>query len=360
MRNRLKITFVLPFGCPLPCGGPKVIYEYANHLARRGHSVTVVHPALLGAKLTLLKRAKAAIRYVQRSIDRSYRPDQWFHVDPSVRVMWVPSLAEQHIPDADVIVASWWQTAEVVNGYSSAKGRHFYLLQGLETWDGNEERVYSTWKMPFTKIVIAHWLGDIADGLNESSVLIQNGLDFSKFGMDTPPAMRNSSQCMMLHHPYNLKGTADGLQALSLVKQQIPSLRVLCFGVSAPPASLPDWIEYRRNPQQTTLRNLYNQASIFIAPSWCEGWGLTASEAMMCGAAVVATDIGGHREFAFHEHTALLSPPKDPRLLAANILRLLRDSELRVNLAERGHQYIQQFTWDRAVEQLETVLLQGE
>ena len=77
---------------------------------------------------------------------------------------------------------------------------------------------------------------------------------------------------------------------------------------------------------------------------------------MMSGAALVATDIGGHREYACHEKTALLSPPKEPEILAENILRLIRDRNLRILLAKQGNDYIQQFTWKRAVDQFEALV----
>lgn len=354
--DKLKITFVLPFAGTDPCGGPKVVYEYANHLARKGHSVTVVHPALCGIHKPWIKRAKAAIRFVQRSIDGSYRPDNWFQVDPKVRLMWAWSLAERYIPDADVVIATWWETAELVNSYAGAKGRPFYLIQHLETWEGHEDRVYATWKMPLKKIVIAQWLRDIANGLSESSVLIPNGLDFQRFRMDALPQDRNSNQIMMLFHNHDWKGSTDGLEALSIVKRQTPELRVTLFGTSLAPPNLPDWIEYHQKPPQTRLRELYNQTAIFLAPSWNEGWPLPPAEAMMCGAALVATDIGGHREYAAHEETALLSPPKDPNGLAKNLLRLIRDKDFRIQLATQGNQHIQQFTWDRAVDRFEVAL----
>ena len=210
--------------------------------------------------------------------------------------------------------------------------------------------------MPLKKIVIAQWLRDIAHGLNESSVLIPNGLDFQRFQMGTLPQDRNSNQIMMLFHNHNWKGSTDGLEALSIVKQQVPELRATLFGTSKAPANLPDWIEYHRKPPQMKLRELYNQAAIFLAPSWSEGWPLPPAEAMMCGAALVATDIGGHREYAIHEETALLSPPKDANGLAENILRLVRDKDFRIHLAKQGNVHIQQFTWYRAVERFEATL----
>ncbi len=69
-----------------------------------------------------------------------------------------------------------------------------------------------------------------------------------------------------------------------------------------------------------------------------------------------ATDIDGHREYAFHEETALLSPPQAPELLATNVVRLIRNPSLRAAIAERGNQYVQQFTWDRATNAFEELL----
>ena len=128
-------------------------------------------------------------------------------------------------------------------------------------------------------------------------------------------------------------------------------------GIPAAPSGLPSWIRYHRNSHQIMLRQLYNQAAIFLGPSWIEGWPLPPAEAMMCGAALVATDIGGHREYAIHGETALLSPAKEPAFMASNLVSLLQNQEQRIRLARSGNQYIQQFTWDRAADAFEAALL---
>ncbi|MFT3914652.1 MAG: glycosyltransferase family 4 protein [Anaeromyxobacteraceae bacterium] len=113
---------------------------------------------------------------------------------------------------------------------------------------------------------------------------------------------------------------------------------------------------YERRPSPARLRALYNEAAVFLAPSWTEGFGLTPAEAMACGAAVVATDAGGFREFAHDGETALVVPARAPEALAAALLRLVRDPALRVRLARAGHALIQGFTWARAADGLEAIL----
>jgi glycosyltransferase involved in cell wall biosynthesis len=353
----MRITFVLPGTGTGPSGGPKVVYEYANALVRRGHRVAVVHPAWLGTeRKSVFQFAKKTIRYVQRRIDGSYRPKTWFQVDPRVQLLWMSTLHARNIPEGDIIVATYWHTAEWVSKYPPSKGRKFYLIQGHEIWDGFEDRVMATWRLPLHKIVIARWLQEMAYQMGEKVTYIPNGLDFSAFGMDIDPQMRDPNRVMMLYGHQSLKGSADGLAALRLAHAQIPTLKADLFGVPSAPADLPPWICYHRNPPQVKLRQLYNQAAIFLAPSWTEGWGLTASEALQCGCALVATDIGGHREFCIPNTTALLNPPKDSKAMADNLLALLQNQEQRIRLARTGNEYIQQFTWGRAVDAFEAAL----
>jgi glycosyltransferase involved in cell wall biosynthesis len=74
---------------------------------------------------------------------------------------------------------------------------------------------------------------------------------------------------------------------------------------------------------------------------------------MRCGAAVIATDIGGHRGFSIDGETARLVPPKAPDALAAAIMELIADPAIRIGLAEQAHRHISQFSWERASGQLE-------
>lgn len=353
----MRITFVLPGHGKTPVGGFKVVYEYANCLCDRGHVVTIVHPAMLEIDTPWLDRPKKWVRYVHRRLDKSYFPNKWFQLDNRVQIRWVPTLVEKNIPDADVVIATAWQTADWIARYDKRKGRKYYFIQDMEDWSGSKDRVLATWQLPMRKIVISKWLQDIAEQVGQASTYIPNGLDFSAFGVDNAFDKRTSHSVLMLNHHLERKGISDGLAALDIARQNYPDLEVTLFGVPEG-RLLPKWITYYRTPGQKKLRELYNKTAIFLAPSRSEGWGLTASEAMMCGAAVVGTDIGGHREFMVDGFTALLAPARDPVALAERLLVLLSNFDLRVNIARNGHQFIQRFTWDKAVDAFEATLLQ--
>jgi len=358
----LRITFLLPMSAAKPAGGFKVVYEYANFLAARGHQVNVVHPNLLRideplSSFGLKTRLQIQLRYHWMKLTKRYRPDHWFTVSPAVGMPWTKTLAAESVPDADIVVATAWETAEWAITYPVCKGRRFYIIQHLETWSGPEERVMKTWRAPLEKIVIAGWLERIATGMGEKTHLIPNGLDFSRFGMKTPSEDRDPHQLLMLYHIVEWKGSADGLAAFAIARETIPELRLTLFGIDPAPPNLPPGVEYHHQPPQEKLDGFYNRAAIFISPSWTEGWGLPPAEALMCGGAIAVTRGGADEAFAIHEDTALVSPIKDPAALAANIVRLVRDKELRLRLARQGHDLIQQFTWERSGAAVESVML---
>ena len=126
-----------------------------------------------------------------------------------------------------------------------------------------------------------------------------------------------------------------GFKRSPSLEKKIRHTRNLLWNANVPEA-LPESIEYHRSPSPMQLRELYDRASIFVAPSRTEGWGLTGCEALLCGAALVATDIDGHGDFALDGQTALTSPARSPERLAENVNRLLKDPQFRIELAKKG------------------------
>lgn len=353
----MKITFVLPMYLAVPSGGFKVVYEYANRLQARGHQITVVHPRNETPQRGAAQFLKSRLwPYKLRLQHRPLIP--WFTVHPQVQLKLTPDLRAQFIPEADAIIATAQGTAFPVAEYDARKGRKFYLLQSYETWQAPEKTVRASWQLPMTKIAVSGWLQTIAQELGEAqrTVHIPLGLDFQQFRITTPIADRTRPRVGMLAHPHTNKGLADGLKALQIAKEHFPTLEAVLFGASARPASAPDWIAYVQQPSAQALTALYNGCSIFLSPSWLEGWGLPAAEAMACGCALVSTDNGGVHDFAQAEQTAWLTPIQRPDLLGEALQRLLADDGLRCRLATAGNQQIQQFTWERAIVALERAL----
>ena len=301
---------------------------------------------------SLLSNIIVRKKMITKRIKNKHTAASWFQLDTAVKERLVPSLLSKYIPDADVTFATAWQTAGWLNTYPRSKGKKMYLIQHFEDWYGTKEEVEATWKMPLYKIVIARWLKDYASTIGEESYLVNYGLDAHTFDITVPIEKRNPFRLMMLYHHLTWKGSADGLKAVKIVKEQFPQLSLTLFGVTAAPKDLPVWIEYHRKPKD--LKKLYNEASIFLSPSWGEGWALPPAEAMQCGCAVVATDIGGHNDYGINRKDLLLAPVKDPAGLAKVIITLLENDQLRIQIARSGNQTIQKFTWDAAYQNLKS------
>ena len=77
----------------------------------------------------------------------------------------------------------------------------------------------------------------------------------------------------------------------------------------------------------------YRAADLYAHPSHFEAFGSSAVEAMASGLPIVASGVGGLRDFLVDGENALLHEPKSPPSIAAAIARLLDDEPLRARLA---------------------------
>jgi len=351
------VHFVLPFRGRKPVGGFKVVYEYANHFAEMGYQVSLTHPAGLYLGVNPNDRLLINIaKFILFGVSGRYLPTPWFKLHPSIKSRWVPSLHPIYAIPADVVFATAWETAEWVTRYPASAGSKHYLIQHLEDWGAPKERVLDTWRLPLKKIVISKWLQSQAEDLGESATYIPNGLDHRAFGLDVAPEERNPLRVLMLYHTLPFKGTAIGLEALETVKGTYPDLEVTLFGVDMPEEHhLPSWIHFECRPSQRRLRELYNQSSIFMSPSFAEGWALPPAEAMMCGCATILTDIGGH-EYALNGSTSLLAPPHDAASLADHLISLIKAPQLRIRLAKAGAVEMKKYDWQTASSALEKTI----
>ncbi len=70
-------------------------------------------------------------------------------------------------------------------------------------------------------------------------------------------------------------------------------------------------------------------------------------EAMVMGKALIASDVGGHRELIRHGETGLLFPAGDLSALTHSLLRLLEDDALRLRLQTQGSTWVgKHHTWE--------------
>lgn len=342
-------------------GGFRVVYEYANQLVARGHSVSIVHPRRAqdaqAEKLTILQKLRKTPRRVRNLF---FKPMiGWQRIDPRVDVRFVPVSSGRYIPDGDALFATTSQTVQAVLKCSSAKGQKCYLIQGYEIWMAEKSAVDRTWRADLRKVVVSHWLMEIGEGLGCSDLThIPVGIDHEKYRVLRPIENR-PRRVTGLFSTVSVKGSADGIAALKIAKEKYPDLEATLFGTDRRQSWIPSWITCLRDPPQDRIvKDLYNNSSILLSSSLSEGFPLPPVEGAACGCAVVTTDSGGVRDFVEHEVSGLMSPAGKPEALAANLCHLLENDELRVRLAKGASQRALEFTWERSADLLESFLNQ--
>jgi glycosyltransferase involved in cell wall biosynthesis len=102
------------------------------------------------------------------------------------------------------------------------------------------------------------------------------------------------------------------------------------------------------------LIDLYYCADVFaFAPIWNEGFGIPPVEAMAAGVPVVATRSGAIPETVKDQQTGFLVNKNDPGALAAGILKLLHDDDLRTKMGQTARDWVHgNFIWDKIAEKM--------
>jgi glycosyltransferase involved in cell wall biosynthesis len=348
-----KINFVLPALSTKPGGGTKIMYEYANRFSLKGYDVTVIHSIKRP-----FKKARTPL-WLRHLLLRLKKKQTWFTFSPNVKTKLVKEITDAHMPDADVVISTWWQMTYAVADLSDHKGKKFNFIQDYEIWTGQEERVKESYKLGVQNIVIAKYLADLVTKISgQTPIHIPNAIDTGVFKLEMPIAERDPYSVIMLYSEEPRKGSSFGLEALMKVKEKCASLSVTFFSTFKRPLSLPDWIIFEQRPNN--LPELYNRHAIFISPSIGEGWALPPAEAMACGCAVVCTNIGGHHDYAINNETAILVEPRDVEYMADSILRLINEPDIHKRLSSNGHSNItSQFGWDSSVKKMEDAFLKS-
>lgn len=91
---------------------------------------------------------------------------------------------------------------------------------------------------------------------------------------------------------------------------------------------------------------LYNLATVFIYPSFYEGFGFPPLEAMACGTPTIVSNVSSLPEVV--ENAALMIDPYNTAALSRAIISLLEDERLAQHYTEAGPQQAALFQWDKA------------
>jgi len=354
----MRITFVLPHAGM--AGGIRVLAIYASRLQRRGHEVAVV--SIPQAQPSIARKLKSLLR--GRGWPKDLEPEHsWFDgIGVPHRVLErVRPVTDDDVPDADVVLATFWRTGPWVAALSPRKGAKAILLQGYEISPGHEDpAIDAVWRLPLHKIVVSNWLASLArERFGDTNVhCVPNSVDTEQF--HAPARGKQARPTVgMLYSTLHTKGGDVSLAALARVRQRMPDLRVLAFGAERIPAQspLPDWIEFHYRPPQEEIRRLYARCDAWLCGSRREGFHLPALEAMACRCPVVSTRMGGAMDIIEEGVNGFLVEVEDSAGLAERLLAVLGLGEAQwKRMSDAALATATRYTWEDATSRLERAL----
>lgn len=353
----MRVTFVLP---PVDMGGGiRVAALHAKALQDMGHVVRVVSQPHRAN--TLRDRLGTLLRGSPRA-----RPRRESHLDGSELEHHILDshrpVTDDDVPDADVVIATWWETAEWVNALRPEKGTKVYFIQHHEIFDYlPAARCRATYRLPMHKIVVARWLKDLMRATYGDDVvdLVPNSVDRKQF-FAADRGKQSSPTVGFVYSTTEFKRLEVGLAALAAVRIRIPDLHVICFGGQYPKRSLPlpRGTLFFHSPAQDRIRDLYAACDLWLTTSRTEGFNLPAMEAMACRTPVVSTRTGWPAEAIRTGENGVLADVDDVKGIAAGIERVLslRDEEWRA-MSRRAYETACVGSWEESSRKFEKALV---
>jgi glycosyltransferase involved in cell wall biosynthesis len=144
------------------------------------------------------------------------------------------------------------------------------------------------------------------------------------------------------------------LRAWDEVKEQYPEISLVIAGIPGrvfrklpDPASI-HRVRWLGNVPEANLPALYAGAELFILPSFDEGFGLPALEAMACGSPVIVSDGGALPEVV--GNASIIFNLSNPSGLSSAMSACLSDPSLRASLRAKGSARVKSFSWQATAE----------
>ena len=357
--RRLRICWVLP-GTGLS-GGVKSTRLLAEAMVARGHEVTIAYPRSGPPWPSPLHVGSFARRAMKAW--KAIGGETPHHLEASsARLIPVNGrdVLPRHVPDADVVIGTWWETLESLGHWPAEKGVKAHFVRHHEIFGGDPDRVRATYRLPIQKFVIARWLQRVMEEqYGQSAVLVPNGVDWGQFNSEPRPKAPVPTVGMLYSH-VTWKDSDTAFAAIRIAQKTVPDLRVVAFGNKPlqPTHDLPQNLDFSLRPPQDQIPHIYRKADCWIVSSITEGFGMPGLESAACRCPVVTTRCGGPEDYVQDGTSGYLVPVGDAKEMAKRIVDVVtQDEERWRRMSEASYAIARTFNWQRSAEILEQALL---
>lgn len=117
-----------------------------------------------------------------------------------------------------------------------------------------------------------------------------------------------------------------------------------------------DSVRFLGRVSEDEKRDLLSRSSLFINPSFKEGWGINNIEANLCGTISMSNNVAGLKDSVVDGVTGLLYENDDPEGFCQKAAAVLHDKERLATLERQAKERALSMSWDAMTDKMEKVV----
>lgn len=160
---------------------------------------------------------------------------------------------------------------------------------------------------------------------------------------------------------FERKGGEIVLEAFRSVKKEINDARLIIVGGKKIPEAngvcTLGFIDKNTPDGERRITELYRRSAVFVMPSYFEPFGIVLIEAMLNRTPCIGSNVGAIPEIITHGETGFVIEKGNAKELAMRIIELMKDTDLRQNMGEKGYLKAKStFTWESVGKKMHDVM----
>ncbi|MFC1725498.1 glycosyltransferase family 4 protein [candidate division KSB1 bacterium] len=215
--------------------------------------------------------------------------------------------------------------------------------------------------IPFTVVSESSKKDMIFEGIPEENItVIYNCVDHNLF---VPDASKKSPFPVIsyLGRIKKYKSVDHVIKAMKIVHGRIPDAKLKIVGDGdnmdflkrlSISLELENVIDFTGFVSKEEKVNILQSSYLSVNPSCKEGWGITVIESNACGAPVVATNAPGLKDSVLDGKTGILFEYGNIEQLAENIIKLIKDDQLRETYSRNAIEWAARFNWNNSASEM--------
>ncbi len=265
-------------------------------------------------------------------INGHYAAPYYIHLVIAARLLRVPFVLSVHGADIDAYAGETWAYRWFLR----------LVMRGAH-------------RIVACSAAMARQTSEVFPTVRDKVTYVHNGLSPADYPQaPVAPALPHPFLLCVCRHVHK-KGVDTLLSAFAIASREVPALSLVLVGSGplldahralARTLGIEPRVHFIGDVAHTDVPAFLAASTLCVVPSRAEPFGLVILEAALYQKAIVGTRVGGIPEILTDGIDGLLVSPDDPTAMAARIVRLLRDPELRETLGLRARQtLLTRFLW---------------